>query len=592
MLHIIKTVTMLACVILLSFLTTPTRSRPVVDNLNMGPGLNMTVIHINDIHAHFEETNVDLHRCRKGEDCYGGMGRVVAKVKEIRREDPEAIFLNAGDFYQGTIWYTKFKYKPFLDVVDLMNYTAMGLGNHDFDDKIEGLVPFAKNVEFPMLATNIDPKSPLFGDLQPYFNKSTVVLVHGRKVGIIGYVTQSTSYNFPKGGIKFLDEIETVAAEAKRLKESGVDIIIAAGHSGYDIDQELAAEVEDLDLVVGGHSHTFLYSGPTQPSTETPQGPYPTYVTNKHNNKVIPVVQAFCYTKYLGHLKLSFDSAGDLMKPVDGVGVSFAEPVLLDTSVEKDEETEAVLVPWRERLVEFTSPVGSTEVELTKDWTPAGASKEFNIGDVVADSMAEEFEDTSIAFINNGGIRSNIGKGDITGEDIYAVLPFNNTVDRVVFSGEGFKEMMEEFVRDIDPAKPNQLPGLGMQMSGVKMEVNITPVNAGERISKLQVLNVDGVWSDISHSSNYTVAMSSFLAMGGSEHWKVIGRLQLKHIPSNRTDHQVLRSFIKRNSPLTQEVEGRWSVLYPGNNSNSQNTNSNSSPGFLLLMLTLYNYIM
>lgn len=573
--------------ILLSFMTTPTISRPVGDNVNIVPAFNMTVIHINDIHAHFEETNVALHRCRAGEDCYGGMARVVAKVKDLRRDDPEAVFLNAGDFYQGTIWYTKFKYKPFLDVVDLMNYTAMGLGNHDFDDKIGGLVPFAKNVKFPMLAANIDEKSPLFGDLQPYFNKSTVVLVHGRKVGIIGYVTRSTSYNFPKAGLKFLDEIETVGAEAKRLKESGVDIIIAAGHSGYDIDQQLAAEVEDLDLVVGGHSHTFLYTGPTPPSTETPQGPYPTYVTNKHNNKVIPVVQAFCFTKYLGHLKLSFDSSGDLMKPVDGGGVSFAEPVLLDSTVEKDAETEAALVPWRERLVEFTTKVGSAEVDLVKDWNPAGASKEFNIGDVIADSMAEEFKDTSIAMINNGGIRGNIGKGEITGEDIFAVLPFNNTVDRVVFSGEGFKEMMEEFVKEMDPAKPNQLPGLGMQMSGVRMEVTITPDNAGHRITKLQVLNIDGVWSDISPSSTYTVAMTSFLASGASDHWKVIGQLQLEHKPSNRTESQVLRSFIKRHSPLKQEVEGRWRILYPGNSSLSNSTNA-----FLLLMSSLYNYIM
>lgn len=275
------------------------------------------------------------------------------------------------------------------------------------------------------------------------------------------------------------------------------------------------------------------------------------------------------------------------MKPVDGGGVSFAEPVLLDSTVEKDAETEAALVPWRERLVEFTTKVGSAEVDLVKDWNPAGASKEFNIGDVIADSMAEEFKDTSIAMINNGGIRGNIGKGEITGEDIFAVLPFNNTVDRVVFSGEGFKEMMEEFVKEMDPAKPNQLPGLGMQMSGVRMEVTITPDNAGHRITKLQVLNIDGVWSDISPSSTYTVAMTSFLASGASDHWKVIGQLQLEHKPSNRTESQVLRSFIKRHSPLKQEVEGRWRILYPGNSSLSNSTNA-----FLLLMSSLYNYIM
>ena len=82
--------------------------------------LNMTVVHINDIHAHFEETNVMTGRCRaedvKGEGCYGGMARVQAKRKQLMEEDPDALFLNAGDFYQGTVWYTVFKYAPLAEV--------------------------------------------------------------------------------------------------------------------------------------------------------------------------------------------------------------------------------------------------------------------------------------------------------------------------------------------------------------------------------------------------------------------------------------------------------------------------------------------
>ena len=82
--------------------------------------LNMTVVHINDIHAHFEETNVMTGRCRaedaEGEGCYGGMARVQAKRKQLMEEDPDALFLNAGDFYQGTVWYTVFKYAPLAEV--------------------------------------------------------------------------------------------------------------------------------------------------------------------------------------------------------------------------------------------------------------------------------------------------------------------------------------------------------------------------------------------------------------------------------------------------------------------------------------------
>ncbi len=87
--------------------------------------VNITVIHINDIHTHFEETNVMTGRCRKNDlkmgGCYGGLARIQAKKKQLMEEDPEALFLNAGDFYQGTVWYTMFKYQPLLEVF-LKNY--------------------------------------------------------------------------------------------------------------------------------------------------------------------------------------------------------------------------------------------------------------------------------------------------------------------------------------------------------------------------------------------------------------------------------------------------------------------------------------
>merc|ERR1711910_80702 len=89
---------------------------------------------INDINAHFEQTNVGSTRCRPeneaAEECFGGVPRIVQKQREIREEDPDALFLNAGDFYQGSVWYSKFKYAPMIEFGNLMIYTAMGIGNH------------------------------------------------------------------------------------------------------------------------------------------------------------------------------------------------------------------------------------------------------------------------------------------------------------------------------------------------------------------------------------------------------------------------------------------------------------------------------
>ena len=200
---------------------------------------DLTVIHVNGIHAHFEEVSVNTTRCRPefNGDCYGGVARVAAMRNSIMNQDPEAMFLNAGDFYQGkvrnvktdplsillmcftnkgTVWYTEFGYEPMIEFGNLLNYTAMGLGNHDFDDSIAGIKPFAERTTFDLLASNIQNNlNDASFQEGVHYNKSSVKIVKGVKVGIIGYITRSTDYNFPNGSLTFLDEIEAIQEEAK-----------------------------------------------------------------------------------------------------------------------------------------------------------------------------------------------------------------------------------------------------------------------------------------------------------------------------------------------------------------------------------------
>ena len=166
-----------------------------------------------------------------------------------------------------------------------------------------------------------------------------------------------------------------------------MSILIALGHSGYELDIQLAENIPELDLVVGGHSHTFLYTdtaGAGPPSVETAEGEYPTYVTNTvrgaGQEKVIPVVQAFCYTKYLGHLQLSFDSHGELLSPVAGAGVTFAAPVLLDHTIERDPAVLAAMEKWQQNLTEYRVVVGENMVFMEE----GGPSEESNIGECMS----------------------------------------------------------------------------------------------------------------------------------------------------------------------------------------------------------------
>lgn len=134
------------------------------------------------------------------------------------------------------------------------------MGNHEFDNGVDGLVPFLNNVTFPVLAANLNlTNEPNLAATS--LAKSTVIDVNGTSIGVIGYITPETKLIATTDNVIFEDEVEAISKEAKRLKETGVNILIALGHSGIATDEKIAAEVEDIDLVIGGHTNTFLFNG-------------------------------------------------------------------------------------------------------------------------------------------------------------------------------------------------------------------------------------------------------------------------------------------------------------------------------------------
>jgi len=552
---------------------------------------NLTVVHINDIHAHFEEINTNTSRCRPENQCFGGVARLNFKKNQIMNNAPNnSIFLNAGDFYQGTVWYTKFRYEPMIEFGNILNYTAMGLGNHDFDDSIDGLKPFAEETTFDLLASNILNNANDSFQEGLHYKKSIVKSVGGRDVGIIGYITRSTDYNFPTGKLEFLDEIESVQAEARKLLKDGVEIIIALGHSGYLIDIELAEKVPELDLVVGGHSHTFLYTdtGNGLPSNDQPKGDYPTYVSNIQTGKIIPVVQAHCYTKYLGHLELRFDEAGELLRPVDGVGVSYAEPVLLDDSIDQDPQVLEAMLKWQQNLTEYKEVLGYNEVYMEE----RRPSEESNIGDFICDAMAAVYNDTTISFQNNGGIRAPFNVGNITYEDVLEVLPFDNTVDYVTMTGAGLKQSLENTAALMSYEDVYEYPGFGIQVSGLIFTIIVLPDNQNSRITDLRIKNIDGNYFDVDLEQIYNIALPSFLAGGGEKEQKHVRGFFDENILTHQVGDvlifEAVRDYIRENQPINQGIEGRFTVT---TTSPSGATNIQQCSLLFLVMSSLLSYL-
>ena len=288
--------------------------------------------------------------------CFGGVARLQTAIKNLKTSNKNVLWVSAGDFYQGTVWYSHFKWRVVARFNNLLNFDAITLGNHEFDDGVRGLVPFLQNQTTPCVVSNIDIRDTpeMRGLCQP----SVVVTVGNRRIGIIGYLTRETLEVSNPGKLIITDEIEAVTKEAQKLHSQGVDIIIGLGHSGYEKDIEIATKVPFIDVVIGGHTHSFLYPEKLKnPSNNIIEGPYPTIVT-KADGKRAAVVQAYAYTKYLGHLNMTFNDNGDL---VSWKGL----PLLLDGSIEEDPEIKQELDTWKIELNKIGKDlVGFTDVVL------------------------------------------------------------------------------------------------------------------------------------------------------------------------------------------------------------------------------------
>ncbi|XP_040564244.1 snake venom 5'-nucleotidase [Lepeophtheirus salmonis] len=541
---------------------------------NETSNVSFDILHVNDIHAHFDQLNAINSRCRtESEKCYGGFPRLFESVKSLRDSLNKSLLLNAGDYYEGTMWYTIFKYEPVIEFSNLLNYTAASIGNHEFDDGLEGLKPFIEGANFPILACNIRYKG--LESLQ--FKKSIVDISLGVKIGIIGYVTTETAYStnssIPKL-LEFLDEVPAIREEAKKLIKEGVKIIIALGHSGYEKDLEIAKKVEEVDLVVGGHSHSFLYpKGETPPLNDHIVGDYPTYVSQS-SGKVVPVVQAYCYSKYLGQLKVNFDGNGELLKPVKGSGISKAVVQLLDGK--EDPYIENVMKPYKDKLAQYYKTIGSTNVVLAR-----GRMKESNLGDLVADSMVHALKKPdAIAFINDDGIRSIIDKGSITGEDVLSVAPFGNTLDLITINGSSIRTVLE----NVASKWGNGTYATFLEISsGLKLVYSIKDDNVGQRIVSAKHKCSATNWCDLVDKNDYQIVLPNFLSEGGLESPNFADLMKSK-VKGNITDYAALQAYINATSPINQGIEGRITFL--------ENSASSLAFALPLILSTLFSHFL
>lgn len=214
----------------------------------------ITILHTNDTHSRIEP----LPETDKYAPNKAGVVRRSNYIDKVRKENKNVLLFDAGDFVQGTPYYNLFKGEVETKAMNLMKYDAVTLGNHELDYGLEGLKEILGWAEFPIVSSNYDFSETIIKDLvKPYIT----IVKEGVKIGIIGLNVNPSGLiatsNYTNMG--FLDPLETGNKLAQKLKnEDKCDIVICLSHLGYISDKKLAEKSSNIDIIIGGHSHTYM----------------------------------------------------------------------------------------------------------------------------------------------------------------------------------------------------------------------------------------------------------------------------------------------------------------------------------------------
>ncbi|MBY6134986.1 5'-nucleotidase/apyrase family protein [Nocardioides marinus] len=457
----------------------------------------LTILHTNDIHSRIESINKYDSTCGAEDEaegkCFGGVARIMTKVTERRAalEGQNVLLLDAGDPFQGSLFYTTYKGAAEAEFMEAIGYDAMAVGNHEFDDGPAGLEKFVDAVSFPVISGNLDLTSE--PALKGKVGNHVVLEVGGEKIGIISALaTDTVETSSPGPNVVFQDEIESLQADVAALEAEGVNKIIALTHVGLPKDLEIAEKVEGIDVVVGGHSHTLLSN-----TSDKAAGPYPTMAGD------VPVVQAYAYSKYLGELTVTFDDAGN-------VTAAEGEPILLDASVTPDADIAARVAEMGAPIEEMKTRVVAETTEAVEGSREACRSGECAMGNLVADAMLARVKDqgVTIAFQNGGGLRASIDQGEVTMGEVLSVLPFQNTLSTFQVTGQTLIDALENGVSQIEDGA-----GRFPQVAGMKFAFDASK-EAGARVSDVMVKEGES-WTEIDPAKTYNVVSNNYVRNGG-----------------------------------------------------------------------------
>ncbi|KAI9220133.1 Metallo-dependent phosphatase-like protein [Blastocladiella britannica] len=469
----------------------------------------MTLVHTNDIHSHLNPANSGGADCTAKDitnhKCFGGVARIKSFVDNVRATKPNVYLLDAGDQFQGSMFYNYYKGNVSAEFMNLMKYDTWSLGNHEFDDGPAHLGDFLKKLQFPTVSSNMDisAEPALTGLVAPY----TILTKNDVRIGVVGFITQTTP-DIAKTGdnLKFVDPVGPVQKAIDELHKAGVQRIISVSHNGYDDDQRVAANTKGLSLIVGGHSHTLLHKNLSTPGA---MGPYPTKIQNKANETTF-IVQAKSYTEWIGMLDIEWDAEGKLVS-LDG------NPTHLTDDMPQDKDLQAQIDAWAKPFEAIVKTViGANSVAMVK---ADCSSRSCALGNFVADAFMPTYSGAKdiphFVAINTGGLRADLNAGPVTLGDLNTVLPFVNLQTELSVDGQWIIDTLENAHGQVNVRNGKTVTSY-IQLAGLHATVDMSKP-AGKRVVSVQIQDPKDAtkFIPITTDGKYVAITLDYLATGG-----------------------------------------------------------------------------
>lgn len=403
-------------------------------------GEKLVILHTNDTHSAIEVNA----------DGTGGALQRKAVIDSVRKAEKNVITVDAGDMVQGSLYFKYFRGDVEYPLMNMTGYDIRILGNHEFDNGMKDLAERYKTVKGARLSANYDfSGTELDGVFQPYVIKK----VGGKKIGFFGMNVDPASLISPKNiDVNFKEIIPTANEVASFLKnEKKCDLVVAVTHIGYEkendktTDPEMIAASRDIDIVIGGHSHTLI--DPAHPEK------FPSLIKNA-DGKPVRVVQTGKYGRYVGKITIDLDN----LKGADGEDFAYELIPVTDRFPEEtlDKKIIDFLKPYKQvvdsvggRVIaqaaygmengQRVGPMANMTADLTYQYVQHKADSLRNAGENVGR--------VDMAIMNVGGIRQNMPQGDITEGQILSTYPFSNRFVIVEIKGKDIIEAMRVAAR-------------------------------------------------------------------------------------------------------------------------------------------------